>query len=138
MGKELDACRWHTRRCYQVSGETTVDDEKEGRGVGLGECRLRWYSVTDKKRSRRGRSRLCVDKLPEISICVLIGLVLVDRPAFKDLHAAEFVHLAQSIVLYMGLESGKELDQYGVHSSKDLVDLIACVRVIVLSTVSLS
>lgn len=70
-------------------------------------------------------------------MCILISLVLVDRPAFKDLHAAEFVHLAQSIVLYMGLESGKDLDQYGVHSSKDLVDLIACVRVLLLS-VSLS
>ena len=40
MGEELDACQWYTRRCYQVSGETTMDDDKEGRGVGLGECRL--------------------------------------------------------------------------------------------------
>jgi hypothetical protein len=40
MGEELDACQWYTRRCYQMFGETTVDDEKEGRGVSLGECRL--------------------------------------------------------------------------------------------------
>ena len=38
------------------------------------------------------------------------------------------------MVLYMGLGSGDELEQYGIHSSKDLVDLIACVGIIPRST----
>ena len=29
--------------------------------------------VTDKKGCRRGKSKLCVDKIPEIPVCVLIG-----------------------------------------------------------------